>query len=272
MKANDFSFDGKRLSDINYIICDFNGGSGATEINSGSVITLNTVKKSYGKKYFLSNASYDECITATFDICKNPEYFYTNEMVVSESDYRYINRWLNRKEFLPFYFINDNDENEEETVYFNATFNISKLYYNNELYGIRCKMSTNAPYGFGAEKRYYNTFEGDDSFTIVDTSDEIGYIYPNITIYCQEAGNLVMHNALTGSHTVIKNVVDGEVITIQGEPQIITSSINNHNIANDFNYNFLSIGNTATARSNSISSNLACRIAVYYTPIIKNIY
>lgn len=269
MNANDFTYDNKKLSDYGFIVCDFNGGDGVTEINSGALITFNTSKKSYGKKYHLINTEYDSCVSATFDICKNPE---TNDdMMISELEYRKIARWLNRKEFIPFNFIS-HSANEEETIYFNASFNLSKLYIRHQFCGIRCNMVTNAPFGYGKKKTFIHTFSGNDSFVLKDSSDEIGYIYPDITITCLEAGNLAITNSLTGSNMIIKNVSVDEQIEIKGEPQIINTSKVSHNIVNDFNFRFLTVGNTAATRNNTISSNLSCNITISYSPIIKDFY
>ena len=45
MKALDFEYDGQLLSDYGFIICNFDYGSGATEVSSGATITFS--KKSH---------------------------------------------------------------------------------------------------------------------------------------------------------------------------------------------------------------------------------
>lgn len=270
MKAIDFKYNNKKLSDINFIIGSIDANGGQENIDTGSLITFNTIANSYGKSYSLANTQYNSCIGASFDICKNPDN--NDDLAITEKEYRAIMRWLNRKEFLPFNFINYDNENENENVYFNASFNISKIYYNHAVYAIRCNMVTNAPYGYGKKRRYTYSANGSNTFTITDPSDEIGYIYPDMVITCREAGDLLIKNTSTNTTMQIKNVSNNEVINIKGQPQIITTSKSSHDIANDFNYSFITVGNTEESRKNILSANLSCNIVITYTPIIKNIY
>lgn len=49
MRAIDFEYDNRYLSDYGFIICDFNFGSGANEIDAGSTITFNKISRHSGK-------------------------------------------------------------------------------------------------------------------------------------------------------------------------------------------------------------------------------
>ena len=69
---------------------------------------------------------------------------------------------------------------------------------------------------------------------------------------------------------VIKNCTSGEVITLSGETMIITSSDEDHDIANDFNYDFFSFGNSFENRSNIITSSAACKFEIGYEAIVKD--
>ena len=88
MRAIDFNYDGKSLSSYNFIVCDFNFSEGANEVDAGSTLTFNKVSRNYGKTYSLSSTQYNECITTTFDICKNPDVYDFDDMEISDTECR----------------------------------------------------------------------------------------------------------------------------------------------------------------------------------------
>lgn len=272
MSAIDFEYDNRYLSDYGFIICDFNFGSGANEIDAGSTITFNKISRHSGKKYSLSSTQYDECITTSFDICKNPDIYDPEDMEISNDEYRDIMRWLNRREFLKFQVIDDGNDNfERDTCYYNASFNIDKIKINEKLYGMRLKMETDKPFGYGQEQSVSWTFSDSNVSKILsDISDEIGYIYPTVIITINRNGDLSLYNELENCTTVIKNCKVGEVITLDGDTHIITTTYISHDVCNDFNYEFFRIGNTINNRNNRISVSLPCNVVIKYTPIIKD--
>lgn len=148
---------------------------------------------------------------------------------------------------------------------------MSKVKVAEILYGLELEMITNKPFGYGKERRIINTFTSSSpSFVINDYSDEIGYVYPTIKITCNQSGDLLIKNSLTNSTTYIKGCSKNEVITIDGATHSIKTTSASHDIYNDFNYNFFTIGNTINKRDNLITVNLPCTIEFVYSPIIKN--
>lgn len=272
MRAIDFEYDNQYLSDYGFIICDFNFSSGANEVDAGSTITFNKIPRHSGKRYSLSSTQYDECITASFDICKNTDIYDPEDMEISNDEYRDIMRWLNRREFLKFQVIDDGNDNfERDTCYYNASFNIDKIKINEKLYGMRLTMETDKPFGYGQEQSVSWTFSDSNVSKILsDISDEIGYIYPTVIITINRNGDLSLYNELENCTTVIKNCKVGEVITLDGDTHIITTTYTSHDVCNDFNYEFFRIGNTINNRNNRISVSLPCNVVIKYTPIIKD--
>lgn len=270
MYAIDFEYDGQYLSNFGFIICDFDSTSGADIISAGSKITFNKVSLNRGRQYSLTSTQYDECISTTFDICKNPDEYDYEDMVISKDEYRTLMRWLNRREFLKFHVLNE-DEYYAEPCYFNASFNIEKIEIGCKLYGMRLTMETNSPFGYGDEISSILLFSDSSAYHHVKyVSDEIGSICPDVTITCNADGDLTIYNELVDCTTVIKNCAAGEIITMNGSAQIISSNYNSHDICNDFNYEFLRIGNTINVRNNRISVSIPCKIEVKYSPIIKD--
>lgn len=311
MYATNFEYDGRKLSDFKFVVCDFNSSDGANNVSSGAKITFNTVPFSAGKRYGLTSIQYDECIEANFDICKDPDLW--DDMEISDTEYRSLIKWLNRKKFLKFKVIDD-DKPNIDIRYYKASFNIEQIKIHEKLYGLSLTMTTNAPFGFGEEYNHEWTVTGGSysagtkatissiaedhssnvvnnaGFTIKDTSDEIGSIYPDITITCADSGTLAINNWRDLQNNgvgetirlVIKNCTLGEVIKITGEQRIIKSYMPDTNgvlkpfhedIYDDFNFAFIDIANNMignkTLNRNVITAYFPCTIKVSYSPIIK---
>lgn len=271
MCTEDFEYDGKCLSDYGFIICEVNSSSGAVIINAGSQITFNKVARQQGKLYSLASTQYDECIAPTFDICKNPCKY--DDLQITNDEYSEMMRWLNRREFLPFQFINETDA-DHRTCHYEASFNVDKIMINDKLYGLELTMETNSPFGYGDEITVswsVTTDPTSETYVLSDESDEIGYTYPSMVITCDESGDLSIWNQAEDSEMLIKNVSAGEIITVDGSAQIITSSLDSHVLYDDFNFEFLRIGNTISDRDNYITVSLPCTITLTYSPIVKGI-
>ena len=110
MYATDFEYDSRWLSDYNCIVCDFEDSSGTKVASAGSSITFNKITRDYGRKNSLSGIQYDQCITATFDICKNPEVTEKSDLAFTSDECRDIMRWLNRGAFYKFRVLYDNSD------------------------------------------------------------------------------------------------------------------------------------------------------------------
>lgn len=271
MYAIDLEYDGLKLSDFNFIICNFDVSNGVATVDAGSKLSFEMVSTRLGKKFINLGSKYDQCIQTTFDICKDPCKF--DDLYITNKEYRKIARWLNRREFLKSRFIDDVHNNEP--CYYNASFNIEELKVRDLLYGVRLTMTTDAPFGFGEEVTHRITFANTSThFDLIDESDEIGITYPSVEILCNGLGDLTLTSEFNGgvlSKTTIKNCVSGELINIDNENQIIKSSKTIHDIANDFNYDFFKIENTYNNRLNTITTTLPCTLIIKYRPIIRDV-
>ena len=269
MYATDFIYDGEYLSDYNFVICSIDSSGGVSEISAGSEITFNQTALNSGNKHSLTSTKYNTCVSATFDICKDPDYHKNIE--ITESEHREIIRWLNRNTFNKFGF----RTGYVRDCYYNASFNITNIYIDDVLCGFRLHMTTNMPYGYGEEVvttlSVTNTLQ---SFNIENLSDEIGFVNPNLTILVGDSsGDLVITNKtyLGDEPMIIKNCIPNETIHIDCDNQIIYSNMSSHNISNDFNYRFFKLGRSYKSGTNKIEVSLPCYIDIKYNPIIKNI-
>lgn len=261
MKAFDFEYDGIKLSDKGFAICYF-GGKGLDTVSNGSVITFNTVPTLNGSKHKLISTQYDECLSATIQICKNS--CSGDVMEISSSDFRELTKWLNRKKFLKFKILDE----DHIDLYYEASFNISRIELDGKLYGLELEVITNRPFAL-KEPRVINikNIVEHGKYSINDTSYEEGYIYPYMEITIEQGGILEIHNAIEDRKTTIKNCIAGEIITM--DYPIIKSSELSHNIQNDFNWNFFRIANTYENSRNDLTVSLPCSIKIKYSPIVK---
>lgn len=261
MKCYDFEYDGRKLSEFGFILCDFDSKSVET-IQNGSEISFNTVPFQYGSKHELTSVSYDDCLSATFQICKHPCLY--DETEISVESIRDIMRWLNRKSFKKFKLIDE----EYFDIYFEASFNVSKIEIGGAVRGFELDMTTNSPFAHKEPVTMYieNTVDNGEK-TIVSESDEEGYIYPEMEITIDKDGDFEIYNELEDRTMVINGCKKGEVITI--DYPIIRSSLNSHKIMNDFNFMFFRISRTYEDVNNRITMSLPCRMKIKYSPIVK---
>lgn len=261
MEAYDFEFDGSNLSDFGYMICKFDSDSVQT-VSNGSQITFNTVSTLYGAKHELTSSVYENCLESVFQICKNP--CGSDNFEISTDELRVLSRWLNRKGFHKFKILSD----EYLDIYFEASFNISKIEINGKLYGLELELKTNRPFALQEPKKVVikNLVQNGEKI-IKDYSDVEGYIYPEVEITINESGDLTIYNEIEDRTTYIKNCVAGEVIKMNYP--IIESSIISHKIQDDFNWNFFRIANTFRNSVNKLTISLPCTIEVVYSPTAK---
>lgn len=264
MIVTDFEYDGLLLSDFGCIMCSFESTGLETVIN-GSNITFNTSPILNGSKHILTDVKYDECLTTTFEICKNPCNVEEQEdLIFTVDEVANITRWLNRKEFLKFKLVKEGYEN----IYFDGSFNVSRKLLGSDVIGFELELITDRPFAqYETVKKTFKIKDYNQMEIFKDISDEIGYIYPKVEITCNAGGNLIIHNAIENRDTIIKNCVPGEVITM--DYPIISSSRTSHQIQNDFNYNFFRIANTYKERGNKIKFSIPCIMKIEYQPIRK---
>ena len=261
MRAYDFEYNNRRLSDFGMVICSFDS-KGLETVSNGSLITFNTVPTLGGSKHELVSTTYEDCLETTIQVCKFSCRGDVEE--ISSSEFRELTKWLGRKKFLKFKVLSK----DYMDLYFEAVFNISRIELGDKLYGLELEIKTNRPFALKEPKTFTiknTTLNGEHS--INDISYEEGYIYPYTEITITEAGDLNIHNAIEDRNTYIRNCIAGEIITM--DYPIISSSVSSHDIQNDFNWNFFRVANTYENSRNDLTVSIPCTIKVKYSPIVK---
>lgn len=266
MYAVDFEFDGRKLSDFGCVLTTFSGLKDGA-VPSGADVVFSTAKASGSDFWDLYATSYDTPFTATFSVCKDP--CVGNNATISSFTPREVSaiqRWLvRRNKYCKFKLLEDGYED----VYWRGYFTSQQYMLGSSIVGFELTFTADAPYGYLEDVTLHYTPSANTDFTIDSISDEEGYVYPDVVITLRAAGTLTLSNTRDEKIMSIKNCTSGEIITIDGSHQIITSSRAAHDLSLDFNFYFPRIFNTYEDTINIYRPSLACNIDVTYTPAIK---
>lgn len=261
MKALDFFFDDRYLSDMGYVACTIDGSETIkkTSVSKTSYSTVKMPNRSIWNKVSSSDV---EPLTTTIQIlklsCDDP-----TPQELSSDEISEMTRWLCRGDkYCKFSFVQDG----YEEIYYNVKIDLDKIDVYGITSGFELTILADRPYGIIDESINSISITSTSPYVIYDTSDVIGYTYPDLfKIVCGEAGDLTLTNSIDGRQTKIKNCIIGETIIINGKTLQITSSELTHEISNDFNYVFPRISNTKDIRENIISTNKNCSLTVSWT-------
>lgn len=269
--CTDFEFAGEMLSDYGMMLCYFDNGGGIETVSSGADITFNQIKPIGSNRFNLYSSTYDTALSATFQICKNPcRLKNQEEMGLSFEEVSAIQRWLCRKDGYKRFKLN---REGFEHVYWNGTFSSKQIVLNDQIIGLELTIYTDAPFAFMDEVSTEYECSAGTSFDLWDNSDEItdlnNSLRPYMEITILSDGDFKLTNSMDKKVTKINNCESNEVITIDGENQVITSSLPSHDLSNDFNYFFPRIINNYKNGRNTFTPNLDCKIKITYSPIRK---
>lgn len=254
-----FQYDNKYASDYQLMVCSFNS-SGLETVTSGSELSNEQIKIVGTDEFTIISNNYTAALSFTFQTCKITNN-YTPEEITPE-EFSKINRWVNRKESHKF----KTDKSGYENIYFIGRFNIQAIKINNIIYGVEFTFTSDYPYGFMDE--IVQTFTG-KNFMVYNHSDETGDIYPYTTITCKGSGNLIISNTMDNEIFQLNNCTKGEVITVDNKNRVITSSNPNHQLYDDFNFNYIKLCNTYDERRNIFTSSLNITMEIKYSPVRK---
>lgn len=272
MYITDFEYADKRLSDFGYIVCHIGSDIGMRDVDIGCDITFNTIKNTHSSKRYITSSSYENVYTMSpFEIMKSPCGKDNDEMYLTDKEVSQLMMWLNRREYRKFKLINSVNENMDICYY--GSFNVKQKMYGDNIIGLSLTFTSNAPYGFTDEVSLdFNVIENNEKFYIYGDGDEIGHVYPKMTITCVQDGDIKITNNTTGNILSIKNCKQDEILYIDGELKIITTTRTDEHttLYSDFNYEFLDINIADDDYSiNEYTSSIPCQITIKYSPIRK---
>lgn len=252
MYCTHFTYNGNSTQDHGVIICSFNGGDG--EPVSGGKLQMTTVKAPLSNQWMKTNATYNEPLTFSFEICKNPCYktHWGNDFAFSPSEQVEMKRWLERKEFHYLIF----DDGDMENIYFNSQIKLTEQKNGGQITGYQLEVLCDAPWGW-SEERVANLYSEKDEngneigiVEIFDSSDEIGSVVPTVELTAISNGMIELYNDNTSDTTIIENCKAGEIITMT-EAFRIHSNMEHKDLLQDFNFVYPRIQNSYTSNRNT---------------------
>lgn len=266
--VTDFEYDGTLLSDFGYAIVNFDSVKDG-EVNTDSQITFNHATMMRGKYQPFSSYIYEDVLKMELyigkDMCRintaNERFDYN----ISVSEMSFLKRWLSRPTPHVLRAIGDD---EYTGIFWRGSFIVEEYTLGDGRIGAHLTFECDAPFGYMNDVVIRGDIESNEEFKYNCTSDEIGYIYPKLTILLKGDGDLKFSNSHDGRETIIKNCVSNEIITISKDLQI-SSSVSSHKIMNDFNFVFYRVSSAFGNVENSITSNLPIEFIIEYNPYVK---
>ena len=261
MAISNFIYDGLNLKedfDNKYILGYFS----ADETPKEGERNYNKTSLFMGLEQPFVYSNYEDTLTFTMSVIKNP--CATDVDSISVTEMEELKRWLCR----PAPHVFQLDEPEYEDIYWEGTFKLEEQLVGSRRAGVILTFESTRPYALQNEIIFEGSVNAGDTITIEDSSVEIGYIYPTMTVTCKELGNLTIFNSYDNRQTIVNNCIVDETISFSKYLQI-SSSRTVHELGNDFNYKFLRIGNNIETNINEISFSMACDYTIAYNPVRK---
>lgn len=260
----DFSYRNETLADHGFMLCSFDNISSATKMSSDSQRTYSSISMFGGKRQPVLYFTYNDTLSIQMQICKLPD---AEEKLISPAEAAEIKRWLGSP-FPQELFLG---EEKYQGYLWEGVFNIEEIHYAFGCIGFDLTFISSAPFGYKERVELYGSVSANNSVTIYDTSDEEGYIYPDMEITVLGDGDLRITNSYDNRQTVILGCTSGEVISFSNLLQVVSSNTN-HVLGNDFNYKFVRINNSYKNTLNRLTFNLPCEYKITYKPIAKVVF
>lgn len=146
MKATDFEFNNKRLSEFGMVLCQFGGSKGLETITDGAAISFTTVPSAGGLKHNLTSSQYEECLEATLQVCKHSCSGGVQE--ITPIEHRNFTSWLCRKRFLKLKILDEDNID----LYHEAKIDVSRIEIDGKIYGFELNIQTNRPFALKEAK------------------------------------------------------------------------------------------------------------------------
>ena len=263
MRECGFTYRGETLESHGYIICEFDGSASTETVATDSQRSYTSIPMFGGNRRPILFYTYEEALVMKTSICKSDD----DDMFITPAEAAALKRWLGS----PTPQVLSVEGDEYEPYHWVGVFNIEEVHNAMGCVGFNLTFTSVGPFGYKNTVTATGTVAAGGSVTINDTSDEEGYIYPDITIITRGAGDLTIHNSFDGRDTIIKDCVSGETLTMTNLLQL-TSSHGDHSIGKTFNYKFVRICNDYTHNENTLTFSLPCTYQISYKPIAKVVF
>lgn len=148
MKAYDFTYGNRNLSEFGMILCNFGGSKGLETVSDGASISFATVPTMGGSKHNLMATQYEDCLETTLQICKHSCNGGIQE--IDSTLHRELTKWLCRKHFLKLKFLDEDNID----IYHEAKIDVSRIEIDGRLFGFELAITTNRPFALKEAKTF----------------------------------------------------------------------------------------------------------------------
>jgi len=240
MYATDFIYDGIKLSDMGYIVCSFDkSSSGSDTLSIGADIEFTQISMSNGRYQPMIYSEYKDCYSAEFDICKDPSKYY-DDKEISDLEMRKLLRWLNKRTFSSLQIIDE--DHPDKVCTFDASFNAQKIVLSERVFGLNCKMITNAPFGYRTIKTLFNSTANQAAdYTLTPDMDI------NLSAMASGKGTINVYQVMSDGH--LQNVRLDNLALIS--PEEISANTND-------SYSFLFIDSSDEVGTSYVNAEITC--------------
>lgn len=261
VNATGFVYDNQTSEEFNLIICKFDTDTNGIDSSSGEVEITKANSPIQDVWHKSGNSQYTEAISFSFQLAKSSfEPFDAYEFSA-------INRWLCRKDGFKDFMITRSDY---DNIHFYVQFNISPIEFGGNILGINVNGVADSPHGYSHLIKHFVQCENETAYTILDLSDEIGYIYPDIEIKVKNDTDISITNLSDNNRRFyINNCKENETIYIDGNLLQITTDAIGHKVYDNSNYQFPRIINKYNMRKNSFMIKGNCDVTIKYRQIRK---
>ncbi|WP_310603646.1 phage tail domain-containing protein [Anaerosporobacter sp.] len=262
MNATSFIYDNINSNTYDLLICRFSSNS-MNNISSIGEIEVTTDKAAYSSKWNHFSTSYSKPLEFTFQFTKKTfQKFSTYEQAT-------INRWL--MNFDEYKWLQFNEPDYMHILYNAKCTKLEKIEIGNVCFGFEVTFTTDSSYGYSNEiKKHFTISQVNQNECITNSSDEIYYLYPKITIAVNKACDFSIINTYTDEKTELKGCLNGEIITLDSETRIITSNKRNAiELFEAFNWTWFRLGISLQNRKNNLVFNGNASVDFTYREIRK---
>lgn len=240
INAKDFTFCNKKLSDFGFIIANFDSSSDE-DVSCGNV-ELITARPPMSSKNIIHGVSYGEPIKLVFQVVKFDYVTCTcSSEPVTDKEYEDLMRWLVKTNYN---YVNFDDGD----VYFNVTMSVAAKKIGGHIHGFEITATNDSVHSYSQE--YTKELKPGEIF--IDESSVVGYTYPKKLVITVTENSHAYCGVLDDKAMFIDNCTAGEIITVDCENKIISSSNTAHDLSSDFNFVFFRFSNTEETRENKI--------------------
>lgn len=243
MNATDFCFDQNYLSDFGCIIASF--GDSSDEV-SGGTTEYDSVKAPNSDKFKFYGSQYNEVLTWSFSVIKNP--CITENMEFSHKEERKLMKWLKRTDgYKWFKFVEGSygqtvsnnyvislgtevNTNSEEDIYYQVKVDVKPHRIGGRTLGYDLTITANCAYGFTDLIEKSASITSSSTFKFNVDTDANEYIYPEkVIIRNGTTTSFVLENTYDSLHrinldtaTKFSSIPTNSTLTLDCENQIIT--------------------------------------------------